>query len=132
LFEETMTFPNQVLVPWKTNGLTVVFYGSSHLREMYFTFVKLARGLSYNSNNVKELGEAVTNVGSGFPDTDGNRSLCDPNRTGYVQGAYGVDLVKENAGLLISLCGGAAVEKVRRKWPASIDVQSHVLLKTES
>jgi hypothetical protein len=91
LFEETMTFPNQVAVPWKTNDRTVVFYGSSHLRELYFSFVRLARGLSYN--NKAGLGPAVTTLGSGFPDTDGNRSLCDPNRTGYVQGAYGVDLV---------------------------------------
>jgi hypothetical protein len=37
-----------------------------------------------------------------------------------------VDGSKENAGLLISLGGGAAVEKVRRKWPDNIDVQSHV------
>jgi hypothetical protein len=90
-FQETMTSPNQFTVPWKTNYRTVVFYGSSHLRELYFSFVRLARGLSYN--NMADLGVAVTTVGSGFPDTDGNRSLCDPTRTGYIQGAYGVDLV---------------------------------------
>jgi hypothetical protein len=91
LFQETMTFPNQIAVPWKTNDMSVVFYGSSHLRELYFSFVRLARGL--NDSNQKDLGHNVTTVGSGFPDTDGNRSLCDPDRTGYIQGAYGVDLV---------------------------------------
>lgn len=106
LFVETMTFPNQIAVPWKTipnhhkndtdndnqqHQRTVVFYGSSHLRELYFSFVRLARGLHYS--NMADLGQAVTTVGSGFPDTDGNRSLCDPERTGYIQGAYGVDLV---------------------------------------
>jgi hypothetical protein len=104
LFQETMMFPNRDTVPWKTRPntkqyhtdshrrhRTVVFYGSSHLRELYFSFVRLARGLDYN--NMVDLGQNVTTVGSGFPDTQGNRSLCDPKRTGSAQGAYGVDLV---------------------------------------
>jgi hypothetical protein len=33
---------------------------------------------------------------------------------------------KENTGLLISLCGGAAVAKVRTKWPDNNDVQYRV------
>jgi hypothetical protein len=91
LFQETMTFPHQVPQPWKTNDQSVVFYGSSHLRELYFSFVKLAWGLNYS--NQKDLGKNVTVVGSGSPDTTGNRSLCDPHRTGFIEGAYGVDLV---------------------------------------
>jgi hypothetical protein len=79
-----MTFPHQVQQPWRPKNQTVVFYGSSHLRELYFIL---------NWSNQKDLRENVTTVGSGFLDTDGNRSLCDPDRTGYIQGAYGVDLL---------------------------------------
>jgi hypothetical protein len=68
---------------------------------LYFSFVRLARGLHYN--NMADLGRQVTTVGSGSPDTDGNRSLCDPARTGYVEGAYGVDLVN---------CGAPAIRLV--------------------
>jgi hypothetical protein len=91
VFQETITFvsPAKVALPWNTNNRTVVFYGSSHLRELYFSFVRLTRGLHFNVG----LESNVTNVGSGFPDTHGNRALCDPDRTGYIQGAYGVDLV---------------------------------------
>jgi hypothetical protein len=37
-----------------------------------------------------------------------------------------MDGSKKITGLLISLGGGAAVEKVRRKWPDNNDVQYHV------
>lgn len=66
---------------------TIVFYGSSHLRELYFALIRLHRGLRWDA----PLEQVVKQVGSGNPDIDGNRTKCDPDRRQFL-GGYGVDL----------------------------------------
>lgn len=69
---------------------SLVFYGSSHLREVYFALIRLHRGISYNAI----LEDTVKLVGSGSPESPTyNATICDPGHTGWVQGKYGVDLL---------------------------------------
>jgi len=68
---------------------TIAMYGSSHLREIYFQMLHLEHGQSYNG----KLSHEEYWIASGDPDGEGNRSICDPARTGYVDGLYGIDLV---------------------------------------
>ena len=78
--------PKQAAVrkPWDSKNNTVVFYGSSHLRELYFSFIRLDRGLLSGT----KLERVVMNVGSGHWGKN-----CDPNHTGFVNGNYGLDLI---------------------------------------
>ena len=69
----------------------MVIYGSSHLRELYFSMVKMKRGQTWMTT---DLEPSIMNFGSGIPR---NVKRCDPGRTGYVQGKFGIDL--ENCGL---------------------------------
>ena len=75
------------------NETSIVFYGSSHLRELYFSLIRLKRSISFAT----KLEDVVIKVGSGSlpPDVlDGfNQTICDPHKTGFLQGLYGVNLV---------------------------------------
>ena len=66
------------------NQTSLVFFGSSHIRELYKEFIRLHKGLDYNGKLPRE----VNKVSNGLA-TD----TCDPNRTGYKEGLYGVDLM---------------------------------------
>jgi len=74
----------------RNNATSIVFYGSSHIRELHHAFVRLKRGLHY----LDQLESNLTILRSGVPT---NQLLCDPRKTGFVDGKYGVDL--ENCGL---------------------------------
>lgn len=66
------------------NQTTVVLYGSSHLRALYFQLVRLHRGLPYLAKLEKE----IEHLACGRILNDN----CDPNRTGFLQGLYGINL----------------------------------------
>jgi len=65
------------------NQTSFVFFGSSHIRELYKEFIRLHNGFDFN----KVLSRQVNMVHSGV-----KNMACDPNRTGYKDGLYGVDL----------------------------------------
>ena len=67
------------------NETTVVLYGSSHLRALYFHFVRLHRGEQLNV----ALEDKVRLVASG---TIPFSIKCDPDKSGWKSGNYGVDL----------------------------------------
>lgn len=68
------------------NVTSVVFFGSSHIRELYFAFIRLHRGMSFAA----PLEKTVKQVMNGAKPH--SLRICDPNRTGYKNGTYGVDL----------------------------------------
>lgn len=53
------------------NETTIVFYGSSHLRELYFSLIRLRRGISWQ----EKLEPVVMQVGSGIPDKINHREV---------------------------------------------------------
>jgi hypothetical protein len=53
------------------NETTIVFYGSSHLRELYFSLIRLRRGISWQ----EKLEPIVMQVGGGIPDKLNNRDI---------------------------------------------------------
>lgn len=66
---------------------SVVLYGSSHLREVYFSLIRLERGLKFDA----PLEDAVTRLPSGLR-KDQRAASCDPDDSGWIHGHYGVDL----------------------------------------
>jgi hypothetical protein len=70
-------------------NFSIAMYGSSHLREVYFQMLHLERGQAYDGI----LSQVEKKIASGAPDVEGDRSKCDPWRTGGIKGLYGVDLV---------------------------------------
>lgn len=71
------------------NATSVVFYGSSHMRELHLAFVRLKRGLQY----LDELEMNLTNVGSGTRlALNPLWAQCDPGKTGWSDAKYGVDM----------------------------------------
>ena len=78
---------SSVLESATDTSTSVVFYGSSHLRAMYFSLVRLERGNKFNG----PLEEEITSVGSGASREKQSES-CDPKHSGYVSGKYGIDL----------------------------------------
>jgi len=76
------------------NRTTVVLYGSSHIRELYFAFLRLQRGLSFQGH----IEPHIRAFSSGDVVVVANPKMsCDPNGTGFHDGYYGVDL--ESCGL---------------------------------
>ena len=65
------------------NQTSVVFFGSSHIRELYKEFIRLHRGLDYNGKLPREVKQVSNGLAT---------ATCDPNRTGYKEGLYGIDL----------------------------------------
>jgi hypothetical protein len=53
------------------NETTIVFYGSSHLRELYFSLIRLRRAISWQ----EKLEPVVMQVGSGIPDKINHREI---------------------------------------------------------
>ena len=72
---------------WNKN-LSIIFYGSSHIRELYFSQIRIETNVSIHT----DLSKHITHIPSGYPDEHGNRTICDPHRTGYTNGLYGLDL----------------------------------------
>ena len=71
------------------NKTSIVFYGSSHIRELHLAFVRLKRGLHYMDN----LETNLTNVPSGMGKAVNPLwQVCDPFQSGWRDGNYGVDL----------------------------------------
>ena len=71
------------------NATSVVFYGSSHLRELYMELVRLRRGVPFSTS----LEETVWFVPSGVNVRQKElQEVCDPKNSGYVSGLFGVDL----------------------------------------
>ena len=65
------------------NRTKIVLYGSSHVRELYNHLVRVHRGDAFDSlleKNVTRLRNGIFSM------------TCDPNRTGFLGGKYGVDL----------------------------------------
>lgn len=71
----------------KRHNSSLVFYGSSHIRELYASLIRLEQGLPYH----KELPEEVTYLPSG---SRYQSKECDPTRRGWITGLLGVDLEK--------------------------------------
>lgn len=66
-------------------NISLVFYGSSHIRELYLAMVRAVHGLPGNA----KLSHDLTYIASG----ERYRSrACDPARRGWVSGKLGVDL----------------------------------------
>ena len=71
------------------NKTSIVFYGSSHIRELHLAFVRLKRGLHY----MDDLEANLTNVPSGLGKAVNSLwQLCDPFQSSWRDGKYGVDL----------------------------------------
>eukprot|EP00548_Thalassiothrix_antarctica_P001133 CAMPEP_0194137886 /NCGR_PEP_ID=MMETSP0152-20130528/7719_1 /TAXON_ID=1049557 /ORGANISM="Thalassiothrix antarctica, Strain L6-D1" /LENGTH=261 /DNA_ID=CAMNT_0038835081 /DNA_START=57 /DNA_END=839 /DNA_ORIENTATION=+ len=70
------------------NSTKVVLYGSSHLREIYFSLIRLERGLKFN----EPLEEEVRNVGSRPTSGIPNQLICDKEKSGWVDGMYGLNI----------------------------------------
>ena len=72
-----------------TTIFSMVFYGSSHMRELHLAMIRLVRGLQY----MEELEPNVTNVGSGTKlALNPLWKHCDPGKTGWSDAKYGVDM----------------------------------------
>ena len=68
--------------------ISIVFYGSSHLREIYFSQIRIETNVPIGT----DLSAEIRRIPSGDPEKEGNRALCDPGKTGYTAGLYGIDL----------------------------------------
>jgi hypothetical protein len=73
-----------------TNTTSVVLYGSSHIRELYFAWIRLVQGLKLNT----KLSKNITNIPSG---ATASNNKCNPTKSEWVDGLMGVDL--EHCGL---------------------------------
>jgi hypothetical protein len=84
-----ISFSDAIGNPSRTRKLniSVVFYGSSHLRAVYFDMIHLARGEKYNAR----LEHQVMHVGSGNDRKDQSET-CDPTFSQFNLGKYGIDL----------------------------------------
>ena len=71
----------------KRHNASLVFYGSSHMRELYASVIRLEQGLPYNA----VLPENITHLPSG---SRYKSKECDPARRGWISGLLGVDLEK--------------------------------------
>lgn len=69
------------------NKSSVVLYGSSHMREIYFSLVRLERGIKFDA----ELEESVMQLRCGNKKEEQDPS-CDPDGTEWLLGNYGVDM----------------------------------------
>ena len=97
---------------------SLVFYGSSHLRELYFALIRLHRGVSVNET----LEDEVMQVGSGSRDAPHwNQRLCDAKQSGTRLGMYGVDLVH---------CGPPGKRLVPELAPAQVAIGFKTVLHT--
>jgi len=70
-----------------TKNLSVVFYGSSHLRELYFALVRLSRGIKYDA----PLEPAIMTLRSGLPEAQ-RLPRCDADNSGWITALYGIDI----------------------------------------
>uniref|UniRef100_A0A7S1D3U9 Uncharacterized protein n=1 Tax=Cyclophora tenuis TaxID=216820 RepID=A0A7S1D3U9_CYCTE len=86
------------------NRTTVVFFGSSHIRELYLALIRLHRGLDF----MAQLERNATYVMNGIWSP-----RCDPLRTGFLNGSYGVDLdaCKEPTKKMVIELGGGGTKK---------------------
>ena len=66
------------------NRTTVVMYGSSHVRGLYLALIRLHRGLDLMSRLERNATYVMNGMWS---------PKCDPERSGFLNGSYGVDLV---------------------------------------
>lgn len=65
------------------NQTSFVFFGSSHIRELYKEFIRLHNGQNFNAALPREVKRVM----------NGKRTkACDPLGNGYKDGLYGVDL----------------------------------------
>jgi len=64
-------------------NVSLLLYGSSHVRALYFHILRLHRGWMPQ----QKLESYIMDVPSGYPNGD-----CDPGHTGFRDGLYGVDL----------------------------------------
>jgi hypothetical protein len=76
------------------NKTSIVFYGSSHIRELHLAFIRLKRGLHY----LDELEDNVTKISGGeLLNLNPRVDICDPNKAGWKGSKYGLDFY--NCGL---------------------------------
>lgn len=71
----------------RRDNASLVLYGSSHLREVYFNLVRQEQGLRYNAT----LPDVVKEVHSG---SQWKSRLCDSKQKGFRTGLFGIDLIK--------------------------------------